>query len=216
MTIEIITPTVNRSIEVIERCIASVIWQQGMDKHSIRQIVCTDGDAEPHVENLVERMNRLQDNVQIEYAYTGNATKSYGGGVRHFVMENILKEDILSGNIDYMAHLDDDNILYPHFLQKNIDALEQSPDAQFSICKVIHFGPLPSHLGLPPQVISGIPPVLRNIDTLQVVVRAKAMLECGWEHQSGELGYYNDGFTYERLGKMFSYVEVPEILGIHV
>lgn len=216
MTIEIITPTVGRSIEVVQRCIASVLWQQGMDNHSIRQIVCTDGSEEPHVRELVERMNTLHDNIFIEYTCTGESTKSYGGGVRHFVIENILKDEILSGDIDYIVHLDDDNILYPHFLQKNTEALEQNKDAGFAICKIIHFGPLPTHLGVPPQVITGIPPVLQNIDTLQVVVRANAMLECGWEHKSGELGYYNDGFTYERLGKMFSYVEVPEILGIHV
>lgn len=215
--VAIITPTLNRKLETIERCIASVLWQQGISNVKVRQIICTDGGFEDQVQALVNELKTASpSNIKLEYCCTGVPTNSFGGGVRHHVMENILRSEIESSDVQFVCHLDDDNILYPHFIKNNLHALTSSPHAMFAICRIIHMGPLPQALGEPPQILKGIPPVLRNIDTLQVFARAEAMLRCGWDHHSGDMGYYNDGFTYERLGKMFSYVEVPEILAIHV
>jgi hypothetical protein len=145
---------------------------------------------------------------------TGENTNSYGGGVREYVLSNFIEKNPTF--FEYLVHLDDDNVLFPHFIQRNVEALEANPLKSFSICRIVHLGPLPQHLGPAPQVINGIPPVFQNIDTLQVVVRTSAMIQCRWDTFSGEKGYYNDGYTYDRLGKLFDWIEVPELLAIHI
>ena len=47
------------------------------------------------------------------------------------------------------------------------------------IYKIIHVGPLPPNLGAPPKVLNGNPPVLQNIDTLQVCVKSQIMKQHG-------------------------------------
>ena len=77
-------------------------------------------------------------------------------------------------------------------------------------------GPLPSKLGNPPQIINGTPPVFQNIDTLQIMVKTSAMQTCGWTQNRGKQGYCNDGYTYERLGLMFKWIELPRLLAVHL
>lgn len=206
-TVAIITPTYKRPIKVIDRCVRSVKSQsyQGTMIH----IICSDGPEEEHVRQYVDELN---DPCTI-YVSTEENTNSYGGGVREHVLRTLVNDD---PTIKYLVHLDDDNVLFPHFVQDHVETLEANPDKAFSICRILHLGPLPERLGTAPQVINGIPPVLQNIDTLQVVVRRNVMLECGWNTFSGEKGYYNDGYTYERLGKMFEWVEIPELLAVHI
>lgn len=205
--VAIITPTYKRSAKVIDRCVRSVKSQSY--EGTIIHIICSDGPEEEHVRQYVESLN----DPYTVYVCTEENTNSYGGGVREHVLRNLIANDL---TIKYLVHLDDDNVLFPHFVQDHVEALEANPDKAFSICKVLHLGPLPQHLGPAPQIISGIPPVFQNIDTLQVVVRTSAMLECGWNTFSGDQGYYNDGYTYDRLGKMFQWIEIPELLAIHI
>lgn len=207
-TVAVITPTYKRPTKTIDRCVKSVKSQSYTGP--ILHIICSDGPEEEHVRNYVDS---LMD-INIMYVFTGENTNSYGGGVREYVLKNYIEND---SDIKYLVHMDDDNVIFPHFIEDNVTALEQNPDKAFSICKILHLGPLPNHLGgLGPQVINGIPPVLMNIDTLQVVVRRDAMVQCRWNTYSGEQGYYNDGYTYERLGQMFEWIEVPELLAVHI
>jgi GT2 family glycosyltransferase len=96
--------------------------------------------------------------------------------------------DVLSEDIDYIVHLDDDNVIFPDFVEEHVACLDNHPEADFSICRISHNGPLPTHLGTPPKILTGLPPVFRNIDTLQIMVRAKAMKACGWTQHTGEQG----------------------------
>jgi len=205
--VAIITPTYKRDINIIDRGVRSVRSQSYAG--SMLHIICSDGPEEEHVKQYVES---LQD-PYIIYVCTGENTNSYGGGVREYVLRNFIESDL---SIKYLVHMDDDNVLFSHFVERNVEALESNPDKAFSICKILHLGPLPQHLGSAPQVINGIPPVFQNIDTQQVVVRREAMIACGWDTFSGEQGYYNDGYTYDRLGKMFEWIEVPELLAVHI
>lgn len=205
--VAVITPTWKRDLSIIDRCIRSVKSQSYNGK--IIHLICSDGEEEPAVKDLV---NSYKD-VRTQYHCVVESTNSYGGGVRHWILENFVKD---ASFISYVCHVDDDNVIFPHYIEAHVNALENAKDCQFSICKIVHLGPLPSHLGNAPQVINGIPPVFQNIDTLQVMVRKEAMVQCGWDHFSGEKGYYNDGYTYDRLGKMFKWIEVPELLAIHI
>jgi cellulose synthase/poly-beta-1,6-N-acetylglucosamine synthase-like glycosyltransferase len=205
--VAVITPTYKRDVDIIDRCVRSVGSQSydGMIIH----IICSDGPEEEHVKTYVESL----EDPSVAYICTGENTNSYGGGVREYVLKNFIEQYI---SLDYLVHLDDDNVLFPHFIERHVDALERNPEKGFSICRIIHLGPLPQHLGPAPQVINGIPPVFQNIDTLQVVVRRDAMIKCRWNTFSGEKGYYNDGYTYQRLGELFDWIEIPEILGVHI
>ena len=82
----------------------------------------------------------------------------------------------------------------------------------WAICRIVHCGPLHPRFGLPPAVLTGVPPVTANIDTLQVVVRTQAMRESGWVLH----GYLSDGATYEKLSRVYPWVQVDEVLGIHL
>jgi len=208
-TVAVITPTYKRDIKIIDRCVRSIA-SQSYDGQIIH-IICSDGPEESHVKNYVESL----ENPYVIYTSTEQATNSYGGGVREHVLTHYI-EPFSSFTIEYLAHVDDDNIIFPHFIEEHVTALEKNPDKAFSICKIVHLGPLPQHLGHAPQVINGIPPVFQNIDTLQVMVRRDAMIKCRWDTYSGEQGYYNDGYTYDRLGKMFDWIEIPELLAIHI
>lgn len=205
--VAVITPTWKRDIKIIDRCIRSVAGQSYRGKFF--HIICSDGPEEQEVKDLIDSYKSLQ----LQYFCTGESTNSYGGGVRHWVLENVLKDMSM---LDYICHVDDDNVIFPHYVETHVDALEDSKECGFSICKILHLGPLPAHLGTAPQVINGIPPVFQNIDTLQTMVRKDAMIQCGWDHFSGEKGYYNDGYTYERLGRMFKWKEISELLAIHI
>lgn len=93
-----------------------------------------------------------------------------------------------------------------------IGALDADPAAGFAICQILHCGPLLPSFGPPPVVLTGVPPVTNNIDTLQVVARTAAMRECGWVLA----GYGSDGATFERLAKAHRWVAVDEVLAAHL
>lgn len=211
----IVTPTYKRPAKIIDRCVRSVLCQSY--EGNIHQVICSDSDIEPHVEEYMASMKDTINNYHnrsLEYCCVGKNTNTYGGAAREYVLTHII--DVNKDKHQYVSHVDDDNVLFPHFIEEHVDALEKNPDKGFSICKILHLGPLPAHLGIAPQVMSGIPPVLQNIDTLQAVIRVSAMSVCRWNTFSDERGYYNDGFTYDRLGKMFEWVEVPELLAVHI
>ena len=201
--VAIITPTYKRDSKTLHRCIRSVLWQSYAN---IAHYVCHDG---PWLED--EAVELLREEYQlVNWINTPARTNSYGAGVRQFVMDN-LPEDI-----DYIVHMDDDNVIFPDFVETHVICLENHPEADFSICKISHNGPLPTHMGTAPKILTGLPPVFKNIDTLQIMVRTKAMKSCGWSQYTGEQGYCNDGYTYQRLGEMFRWVELPKLLAIHI
>ena len=75
----------------------------------------------------------------------------------------------------------------------------------------MHFGPVIKSIGKPPVLLKGVPKV-KYIDTLQVVSKTKAMKTVGWLKS----GYCSDGYTFEELGRRFSFVRVNECLALHM
>ena len=202
--VAVITSTYKRPLDIVDRCIRSVQWQTyGIE--NIVHYICHDGPSE----NLLEH----QEWNNVIYTEVPYNTNSYGAGVRQYVLDHYIKS---RADIDYVVHLDDDNLLFPDFIESHVSILESNLEAHFSICKILHLGPLPGHLGKPPQILNGTPPVFQNIDTLQVMVRVPSMIACGWTQHQGKAGYCNDGYTYDRLGKLFKWVELPKLLAIHL
>jgi len=195
--ISIITPTWQRgNLDILRRCLISVMRQTyGNFEH----IVASDGGEEIAVHTVV---NELGD-PRLHYYTTRKHHGGWGAGVRQEVMEIALPR--------YFVFLDDDNILFPTYLEKMLGALRSAPQARFAICEELHFGPLQPFHGPPPVVLSGVPK-LYHIDTLQVMVEAKAMREVGWVSNS----YFADGETYAELARRYQYVNIPECLCAHL
>lgn len=195
--VSIITPTYRRSIDVLRRCLNSVRMQS---LQNWEQIVCTDGDREPEVEALVAEM---QD-TRVWYT----CTQSHKGDFANFVRNEMISK--ASGK--YLVFLDDDNILFPSYLSKMCAALEANPKAGMAISQTLHFGPLPQSFGKPPKVLSGIPPKVQQIDTIQVMIKTDIMKKEGWLQK----GYLSDGYTYEEIAQKYAWIEVPEVLSSHL
>jgi len=193
--ITIITPTLERDPRVVERCLRSVATQTFPDWE---QIVCSDGKHEPAVERLTKRLG----DARRRYSYLPQHAGHFGAGVREALTE------VATG--EYLAFLDDDNILFPRYAAVMIETLDRNPGAAFAICQILHCTELPVEYGLAPIVINGIPPRICNIDTLQVVVRKDAMRKTGWCLN----GYCSDGYTYEKLAREHSWIAVDEVLGM--
>lgn len=197
--ITIITPTWKRPIEIIDRCIRSVNAQSFKDWE---HIICSDG-FEENVKTFVEQENEPRRIYKSLCKHEG----IYANNVRQACLK------ISKG--EYILFLDDDNIIFPHYLEKMIKALENTKEnIGFSVCRIIHLGPLSSAHREPPTILTGIPVVVQNIDTLQVVVKKQALNSIGgWNTTQG---YLADGYTFQDLAKKYEYIEVPEILGIHL
>ncbi|MBV9123874.1 MAG: glycosyltransferase family 2 protein [Planctomycetes bacterium] len=195
--ISILTPTLNRDPRVLERCFRSVAGQTLKDWE---HLVCSDGQRELVVEQLVQRLY----DPRRKYSYLSQLAGHYGAGVRAVLTDRAAGE--------YLAFLDDDNILFPRFAERMTEALDRHPEAGFAICQVVHCGPLPLETGLPPMIITGIPPVLYNIDTLQVVVRKQAIQQTRWQLR----GYQSDGHTYEKLAREHRWIAVEEVLALKI
>ncbi len=197
--ITIITPTWKRPIEIIERCIRSVDSQTHEDWE---HIICSDG----YEENVEAHIN-AQKNPKRKYM----KLKEHGG----IFANNVRQAALERAKGKYIVFLDDDNIIFPHYLEKMLKPLKESKEeVAFTICQIIHMGPLPEEKGEPPQILTGIPVKVRNVDTLQLMIKKDKLLRIGGWNQ--EAGYLADGYTFEELAKHYQYIEVPEILCIHI
>ena len=206
--VTIITPTFqNQEAAGFQRMLASV---QTQTYFNWQHIVCSDGGLEQNIAGLVGGDYRHQ------YTCTSKHFGGYGAGVRQEMMDRASGVLDGSGNqielTKYFVFLDDDNILLPDYLEKMVNALESDKDKAFSICKILHFGPLRPDVGIAPMYLPGNPKV-GEIDTLQVMVRAEAIRQVGWIKPED---YCSDGYTYEELAKRFNYVRVDECLGVHL
>lgn len=195
--ITIITPTLQRPPAVLARCIASVDRQTWSDWE---HLICSDGQHEPAVEELVHRGN----DKRRRYLHMSRPLGHYGAGVRAALT--------LEVRSDYLAFLDDDNLIFPTYCERMVRALDAHSEAAFAICQIVHCGPLHPRFGLPPAILTGVPPISNNIDTLQVVVRTEAMQHSGWVLN----GHTSDGDTYAKLSQHRAWVTVDEVLGIHL
>ncbi len=201
MKVSIVTPTWQRELSIIKRCISCVDAQTYTDWE---HIICSDGPREARVKHLCE------DNPKRRYFSESINYNDYGSSVRN----NLIKSSKLEGEL--VCFFDDDNIILPTYLEKMVNALVNAKDGEkFAICQIMHFGPLPHHLCPAPAIITGIPPRMQNIDTLQVLTTLEAIKPFGWV-KGATSGYCDDGCTYEALAKHNRFVEVPECLGIHL
>ena len=197
--VTIITPTWNRPNDVLERNIRCVNSQT---YENWEHVICSDG-----YEERVEELVREDNNPKRTYKKMDKHYNNYANEIRQKCLEE--------ANGDYIVFYDDDNVIFPHFIEKMLGKLQEAPeDTAFTICHIIHLGPVPERLGEPPIVLTGQPVIPGNIDSLQVIIKKQALLDIGgWDI---ETGYMADGYTYQRLAEKYDYVELPEILCVHI
>ena len=197
MSVTIITPTFNRSQNIIKRCFASVDAQTYTNWNHL--VLVDDEHLEPHLSSDI-----IHTNSKREFICMGKRTNNYGNSPRQLGIEK--------GCGDYFVFLDDDNVIFPNYLETLVKYLEDNTDKSIAICKIIHMGPLPGRFGEPPKILDGKPPVLQNIDTLQVCVRAEVVKKLGWLDK----GYLADGYSIQNWAENYKYGFVDEILGVHM
>lgn len=197
--ITVITPTFCRDMEIVNRCIGSVRVQT---EKNWEHIICSDGEKESQVADLVSSYG----DDRLKYFYTDSRKEGdYGNNVRNEMLKKARGE--------YVVFLDDDNLIIPEYFEVMLGALTEG-DGQFAICRCLHFGPLQPIVGNPPVRLTGIPPQLHYIDTLQVMARREDLLAIGgWDQKAG---YFADGITFEKLAENYKYVEVKQTLAIHL
>ena len=200
--ISIITPTYKSDLKMIKRCIDCVRLQ---DLTSWEYIICSDGVEEIGVKDLIQSLN----DKRIQYYFTPikTQTNDYGANVR-YEMSTIARGK-------YMVLIDDDNIVLPNYLSSMYNVLENKDvKADFVICDIVHFGPLNAKItGPAPQIVKGVPVIPGNIDTLQVMFKAKVIKQIPWALNAG---YIQDGITFERWSKKFKYAKLDMVLGFHM
>lgn len=195
----IITPTFNRQAGIIERCLASVDAQ--IYKKWEHIIIVDDLNMHPHVSS---EMVAKYGSDKRTFVCLGKNSNDFGNTPRSFGLSAAVGT--------HVVFLDDDNIMFPDYLESFYKNITNYPHIDIHICKIIHMGPLPEHLGPPPKIINGKPPVVRNIDTLQVCVKSDKMKEHGWLN----MGYLADGHTIQSMCKKFEYMFINSILGVHM
>jgi glycosyltransferase involved in cell wall biosynthesis len=196
--ISIITPTYNRSLDIIKNCIHSVLAQT---ESNWEMLICSDG------ENLeLKKFIESFKDERLFYLHT-EKTNDSGNTPRHFATE--------MAHGKYLVYLDDDNLLFPNYLEKMSKALDQTNDeVGFVICDIVHNGPLPEHFGKSPVVLKGLPVKVKYIDTLNAMLKKEEFIGVGgWDTISG---YFADGFSYERMAYFYKYIKINDILAIHL
>jgi hypothetical protein len=132
---------------------------------------------------------------------------------------------------DYILHFNPDNLLYPHALQTIADEIARPPRLltdtgqpldtnDIIIFPILMHGLLKfRHLTFQSKtnqnfyiILNGIPPVLQNIDAMQLVMKRSLWLaEGGWSDKS-EL---SDGRLYQHFCQKYGHRHLGPILGEH-
>lgn len=216
----IITPTYNRDVNIVKRCIESV---NGQSYTNWEHIVISDCESdEEDIKTLCDTMPHSDKRI---YVNTGNTnSNTWGAYPRQYgMMEHATG--------DYYLFLDDDNIILSHALRVAQDTILLNDNIKALVWSIYHNGalnpyviPEATYVNTNPKlsyILQGNPPHKYNVDTLNIIIRGDIIKSVGWVCNVGNEGYCNDGDTYDKIFKIGVIPEdeiiyVPEVLGIHV
>lgn len=199
--ITILTPTFQRPLAIVKRCIDAV---RAQTCPAWLHWICTDGPEEAPIKELVAQANKEMGEEKIVYNATGFVRGHYGAGVRAHLLGLVATP--------FVCFVDDDAFVLPRYIEVALKALQEDQEAAFAVVPIIHHGPLPEWHGPPPKVLSGNPVRVGNVDTLQIIARTAEMKQTGWQLA----GYQSDGVTFERLATNYPCIFVDEVLGVHL
>lgn len=132
---------------------------------------------------------------------------------------------------EYILHFNADNVLYPHALEEIAREIRRPPRLvdrsatpldtndivifPIRMWNLIKFRDVTLQLKGAPRffvTLNSIPPVLQNIDCMQLVMKRSLWLEEGGWYDRRALG---DGYMYERFTRKYGYRHVGPVLGEH-
>ncbi|HVT79576.1 MAG TPA: glycosyltransferase [Phycisphaerae bacterium] len=201
---------------------------QGTIPHSIflRGIASLQAQTLQDFELLVYHDGPLLD-ATVEFPVPVIATARRFNDFGHSLRDRGIRE----ATGEYIVHFNPDNLLYPHALQTiaeeiarpsrlYTDAGQALDTNDIIIFPILMHGLLKfRHLTLQSKthqdfyiILTAIPPVVQNIDAMQLVMKRSLWLaEGGWSDTS-EL---SDGLLYERFCGKYGYRHVGPVLGEH-
>ena len=199
MSITIITPTYKRDSDILRRCIDCVESQTY--KNWFHIVVVDDVGFEGNIsQSLIDEYS----SPKRKFICTGANSNNWGNTPK--------QHGIDAATTDFIVFVDDDNVIFPNYLNKFMRYFDTYPTHGMAICKIIHCGPLAPHWGEPPKIIDGNPPAVRNIDTIQICIRTAIAKDCTWLN----LGYCGDGHTIVNFSNHCTFGYIPEILALHL
>jgi len=132
---------------------------------------------------------------------------------------------------EYILHFNADNVLYPDALQVLSEEIAREPRLRDASGQAIDTNDIvifPIRMwglvkfrqhtvqfkGAPDfyLILTGTPPVLQNIDCMQLVMKRSLWLTEGGWHDKRELG---DGYMYQAFASKYGYRSVGPVLGEH-
>lgn len=214
--VAVVTPTILKSVDTLKRCVESV---QRQTYEHVDHIVIVDG----YFDSIYNSIEDYLYQRGVKLFYTGeDKSNTWGAYPRQWFLDRI--HSALPDVYEYVVHVDDDNYIFPEYVEELVNGIEAS-GVDASICQIYHHGPVsmswfPSYQAINTEsdvvcIVKGDPPVLQNIDTLNVMVKTKVMAKYGWVTKAGDGGYCNDGETFEKMFSEIDYAHVNKILGIH-
>lgn len=154
---------------------------------------------------------------------TAQRHNDWGHSLRH--------AGILAATGDYILHFNADNILYTDALQQIADAIHRQPRLvhesgqildtndivifPVKMWNLVKFRNVTWQRKGPPEfytILTGMPPVLQNIDCMQLVMKRELWLAEGGWYDRRELG---DGYMYQKFAAKYGYRAVGPVLGEH-
>lgn len=142
-----------------------------------------------------------------------------GDYILHFNPDNLLAPDGLQGVVDVLSYINKNNILkYPDLINNPNECFSNC--CEVVICPIILEGVfrLPNGKLIRTKdprhqlILDGFPPVLYNIDCMQVVATKKAWLSIGGWHDKSEM---SDGLLIQQLHEKYKCLYSQKIIGIH-
>jgi cellulose synthase/poly-beta-1,6-N-acetylglucosamine synthase-like glycosyltransferase len=226
--IGILIPTYKRDKQIIKRAISSAISQRNfidLNEYILNIFICSDTEKkEEHVEEAIKECYQnsfdnkfiysdddkftMDSQIITYYETLGYHSNNYANDPRNKLIQMASKN-----NMDYVVFLDDDNILFPEYIDESLKVLLEE-DVDFTISQILHLGPVNKELlGEPPLILTGEQVKLQHIDTLQFFLKMHVMEEHGWNKEEG---YLADGYTFESIGEKYKYAYTNKLLAIHI
>ena len=166
-TISVLTPTWNRGIKMLNRCITCVNWQSFKDWE---HVIVSDGQ-DPSLREYFK--HTLKDEPRRHFHELDENHNDYGASVRRLAMP------MLKGK--YFAFLDDDNIIHPE-LYSILPSLEDNKMYTFNQIRSPDVFPFTDFL-------KGNKPEVFHIDSAMLLIDYPLCKDIRWQNHT----YFSDG-----------------------
>jgi len=156
-------------------------------------IICHDGPKKTPYEEEVDFNALGLDPIIIS---TDTWKNNWGHSSRDLAMRQATGEYFIQFNID--------NFFYEDAFEK-LDARLKEIEAKVLVFQILHF-----KVNGGSQPFPGVPPILCNIDAMQLVAHRDIWEEVGYWYRDD---FCSDGYIYQDICARFPWAELPEVIG---